>query len=109
MKTVLFSLLLGTSFITGTAQACAFHGDGFGMGAFGTQWTPYDSELLEEARRSVKKTDDADANDATASGPRSKPAFASAASRAAESAKARTKKDDEKSENASAEADESAN
>ena len=114
MKAVLLSTLLTAALLAGKADACAFHGDGFGMGSFGSRWTPYDSELLEEARRAVKESEDAEAaasQSASADGdaPKPRPAFATAASRAVETAKARSSQRDDKAESTSENADDSAN
>ena len=116
MKTVFFTSLLTAALMAGNAHACAFHGDGFGMGSFGSRWTPYDSELLEEARRAVKESDEAKAaasqsasTNSDAPKPKARPAFASAASRAVETARARSSQRDDNAESSSENADDSAN
>ncbi|MEM9055920.1 MAG: hypothetical protein AAGD86_00505 [Pseudomonadota bacterium] len=92
MKTTALTTALATSMATAllsaNASACAFHADGFGMGSFGTRWTPYDAEQLEEARARAKAAGKPKV--ATEADRKTRPTFSSAATRAVESAKTRS-------------------
>ncbi len=89
-KRYVSAVLVAGLLSAGSSLACGFH-DGYGSGAYGIQWRPYDpSESIESPN--PQPAANAKADVVAQAQQKTRPVFSSSASRAIEAAKARSLK-----------------